>query len=271
MLRGMSAPEEGTIERWCWDYVSSTSLDHKLAPPEPPAVFEAAPVARWIEAPGRPPELVQQQGKVKTPRPGALKNPAKRAQVLHAFLHHELQAAELSCWAILAFPGTPRSFRRGLLKIARDELRHMALYRRHLVELGHPPGSFPINDWFWSRVPLTRTPAQFVATLGIGFEGGNLDHALRFSQRFRDAGDDRAAEIQELIGREEIPHVAFALSWFERFSGSASFDPWREQLPRPLTPLMMCGDPLNREWRTEAGFSPDFLDELSRWRTSCGS
>ena len=167
MVRGEMSdllPPEGTVERWAWDFVNTTVLESKLAPPAPPSKW-AAPSQRWVlTQPGRPAELVQRTERKKAAKPGALKDTAKRAEVLHTFLHHELQAAELMAWAILAFPETPEPFRRGLLGILRDELRHMGLYRAHLETLGHPFGSMPIKDWFWERVPgESVTPLQFVA------------------------------------------------------------------------------------------------------------
>jgi uncharacterized ferritin-like protein (DUF455 family) len=258
-------PREGTIERWAWDYVCSTSLEAKLEPPPRPKSFEPEPQVRRIERPGRPLELIALEGKQKTPRPGALKNPKRRAQVIHTFFHHELQAAELMAWAVLAFPEAPVTFRRGLLKIADDEIAHMGLYAEHLWSLDHPVGSFPVNDWFWSRVPRAATAAHFVATLGMGLEGGNLDHAQRFAERFRAAGDGRAASIQERIAAEEIPHVAFAIHWFEAFIGALDFEDWRLHLVPPLTPMMMRGAELNRAARGAAGFPPLFLDRLSTW------
>ena len=36
-------PTEGTVERWAWDYVVSTSLEHKLSPPRPPSKSRRPP------------------------------------------------------------------------------------------------------------------------------------------------------------------------------------------------------------------------------------
>ena len=112
------------------------------------------PPPRRLSSPGRPAELTVASGSGKTPRTGALRSPERRAQLLHTFLHHELQAAELMCWALLAFAATPRAFRRGLLAICGADIRHMGMYRAYLVELGFDFGSFPVRDWFWERVPL---------------------------------------------------------------------------------------------------------------------
>jgi uncharacterized ferritin-like protein (DUF455 family) len=255
-----------TIERWAHDFITTTSLEAKLSPAPPPSVFEASPTREVLMQPGRPPELVARVGRKKGVRPGALKDVAKRADVLHTFLHHELQAAELFAWAILAFPDTPEPFRRGLLGICRDELRHMGLYRAHLETLGHPFGSMPINDWFWKRVPdVNATPAQFVARLGIGFEGGNLDHGMRFVGYFSAAGDERAAAIQQQITDEEVAHAAFGLHWFKVFTGGLDFDTWRAYLPSPLTPAMTRGAELNLEARLRAGYPQPFLDALTGW------
>lgn len=236
---------------------------HKLEPGAPPGVFQPDALPQRLR-PGRPPELVARTEKRKRPRD--LTDPAKRAEVIHTFLHHELQAAELMAWAIVAFPSSPAAFRKGLLGICQDELRHLNLYARHLEALGHPYGSFPVNDWFWSRVPAD-TPAEFVARLAIGFEGGNLDHGERFTQLFAEAGDARAAEIQAQITEEEIAHAAFGLHWFVQFTGELSFDTWADLLPRPLSPSLTRGHVLNHEARRRAGFPLDFLERLEAWKT----
>jgi uncharacterized ferritin-like protein (DUF455 family) len=237
-----------TVERWAWEYVTTTS-----------------PLR--LAAPGRPPELRVVARARKAPGPEAIRAPARRAELIHTFLHHELQAAELMCWAILAFPGTPEAFRLGLLGVARDEIRHLALYEEQLTSLGHAAGAFPVRDWFWERVPRVETPLGFVATFGMGLEGANLDHTTRFADRFRAIGDEAGASLQERIGAEEIPHVRFALHWFARFSGvaSPSLPRWAEELPPPLSPLLMRGSPLDRAARIEAGFSPAFVDALEQW------
>ncbi len=259
----MREPEADTVERWAWDYVRGTSLALKLSPPKPPPRWEARPIARRIAAPGRPPELVLV---AKAPKTRGLSTPKGRARALHTFLHHELQAAELMAWALLAFPDTPQEFRAGLIRIALDEARHMRLYARQIERLGHDVGSFPVRDWFWQRVPSCATPASFVAVMGLGFEGANLEHTASFAARFRDAGDDEGARTQEIVGREEIAHVRFGARWFQEFAGDLDFDAWRGALPKPLSPTLMRGRPLERDARTRAGLSGSFLDRLDAWQ-----
>jgi uncharacterized ferritin-like protein (DUF455 family) len=261
-------PPEGTLQRWAWDYVTSRELSHKIAPPPPPALLEDDAPPRRIDVPGRPPELQVAARASKAPGPEAIRDPRRRAQLLHTFWHHELQAAELMAWALLAFPRAPEPLRRGLLKVLDDELRHMALYQGHMRHLGVEVGLFPVRDWFWQRVPGVETLEGFLAVMGMGLEAANLDHAPRFAERFRVIGDVRGAEIQEQIAEEEIPHSALALRWYARLSGAPEeelFAWWCGSLPPPLSPLLMRGLPLDRGRRERAGFSGPFLDALERW------
>lgn len=262
-------PAPGTVEAWAKAYVESDVLAHKLAPPPPPDVWEHAPPVRRLSRPGRPPELRVVQ---RAPKTRGLSTPLGRARALHTFLHHELQAAELMAWAILAFPDTPRAFREGLLRIALDEVRHMALYARHLATLGARFGDHPVRDWFWARVPACADPVAFVSVMGLGLESANLDHAAQFAARFRDAGDEEGARIQELVGREEIGHARFGAHWFAAFTGAApdtlDFDRWTAALPPPLSPLLMRGRPLELEARRRAGQSEAFLARLAAWEPS---
>jgi uncharacterized ferritin-like protein (DUF455 family) len=264
--RGWTAPPHNTLEGWALAYLTATQLAEKFELLEPPRALEADGPSRANARPGRPRELVAAQSRRKTPGPEALRAPARRAELMHTFLHHELQAAELFCWAILAFPQTPPSFRRGLAQIARDEVRHMALYRDYLADLGHGFGDFPIRDWFWERVPAARNAVEFVATLGIGFEGGNLDHTKRFAASLRSIGDERGARLEETIFEEEVPHVRFSLHWFHRWTGRCDFGAWLRQLPPPLSPTLMKGQPLERTGRLRSGFTEPFLAELTAWQ-----
>lgn len=258
----MDPPKCGTVERWAWDYVTTTRLEDKLSPKAPPDEWEIDPSVRRLDAPGRPPELRLTERADKT---RGLHSPTGRARALHTFLHHELQAAELMAWAILAFPDTPPAFREGLLRIALDEVRHMRMYGEQIERLGHRVCDFPVRDWFWTRVPACRDPASFVAVMGLGLESANLEHTATFAMRFREAGDEEGARVQELVGLEEIAHVRFGVRWFEHFVGVLEFDAWVRALPDPLSPLLMRGRPFRRDVRRRAGQPDRFLDALEAW------
>lgn len=263
-------PEPSSIERWAHDYVLAEDWAYKLRPPALPERFASTERALRIPAPGRGAGFVLSDSGHKSTGSSALRSPLARAKLMHTFLHHELQAAELMAWAVCAFPEAPVALRRGLLAILHDELRHMRLYAALLEARGHAPGSFPVRDWFWQRVPTVPDMRGFLATLGLGFEGANLDHASRFAERFREAGDDEAADVQARIAREEIPHVRFAARWFRELSpspleGSELFEAFRLALPAPLSPMVMRGRPLARAARAQAGLDERYLDALETW------
>jgi uncharacterized ferritin-like protein (DUF455 family) len=254
-----------TVETWAREFVLSTDLAVKLAPPPVPKSWEQAPSSCRISRPGRPRELGATARARKSPGEGALRSPERRAELMHTFLHHELQAAELMAWALLAFPEAPLSYRRGLLGIIADEVRHMGLYLDYLSSLGFTYGSFPVRDWFWERVPSSPTAAHFTALMGMGFEGGNLDHTQRFAKRLRAVGDTRGAELEEQIGEEEIAHVRFAVAWFQKWTQEDGFRGWTSYLVPPLTPTVMRGEPMNRASRLRSGMSQQFIDDLAAW------
>lgn len=262
-MRESCEPELGTVERWAWDYILASTLAAKVAPPAPPERWEEKPPVRRLEVPGRPVEL---RVVAKAAKTRGLSAASGRARALHTFWHHELQAAELMAWAILAFPETPREFRAGLARIALDEIRHMRLYAKQIERLEYSIGQVGVRDWFWERIPRCADAASFVATMGLGVESANLEHTTSFAARFREAGDEEGARVQELIGREEIGHVRFGARWFEVFTGGVDFDTWKRALPPPLSPMLMRGRPLHRDARLKAGQPERFIDELDAWQ-----
>jgi uncharacterized ferritin-like protein (DUF455 family) len=269
----LSLPPSNTLERWAYDYIVSSDLDFKEHPPDLPVASAVDLSAMRLERPGRPAELRVTWEKYKAPKTAhALRSPLKRAHLLHTFFHHELQAAELLCWAMLAFPNTPPAFKRGLLAICLDEVRHMSMYRTHIEALGFTIGSFSVRDWFWERAPKATSAVEFVALMGLGFEAGNLDHTARYVTMFREAGDEAGARLQETVGAEEVAHVAFGAHWFRQLEGPLSFRTWCARLPAPLSPMVMRGRPLHREARLRASLDETFLEELEAWQpTSPGS
>ncbi|MEM9382908.1 MAG: DUF455 family protein, partial [Planctomycetota bacterium] len=122
---------------------------------------------------------------------------------------------------------------------------------------------------FWERTLGCATAVQYLALMGLGFEGGNLEHAQRFEAQLRSAGDPESAALVARIGREEVAHVHFASTWFCRLTGrdpadGPRFEDWAAALPPPLTPAVLRGVPLDRERRARAGLSAEFLDRLER-------
>lgn len=259
----LDPPPLGTVERWAFEFVSTTDVESKLAPPAPPARWEDAPPARRLRAPGRPPGWRVAARSPRAPGPQALATPAGRARLFAILLHHELQAAELFAWAVLAFPAAPRALRRGFVRLALEELEHLALYRAHLEAQGGSVGAEPVRDWFWSRLAACASPESFLAAMGMGLEAGNLEHAAGWARKLRLCGDEVGAALLERVAREEEDHVRFGVRWFERLAGGTDFERWRAALPPALWPGTLRGVPLARDARLRAGLDAAFLERLA--------
>jgi uncharacterized ferritin-like protein (DUF455 family) len=261
----LSVPDFPDVEAWAMHYVTTTDLRVKLRPPSVPTRYRAGATAMRLSQPGRPSELRAARRGERTPKLEALKEPHYRARALHAFFHHELQAAELMCWALLAFADAEVEFRKGLLGICLDEIRHMNLYREHIESLGAKLGDFGVREWFWKRVPACPSKLSFVAVMGMGLEAANLEYAADFAARFRAVGDEPGAQIQERIAKEEIGHVRFATRWFTRWTGGCDFETWAAELPVPLSPWVMHGHPIAAGARQHAGMSAEFIAALAAY------
>ncbi|HEY3496123.1 MAG TPA: DUF455 family protein [Polyangiaceae bacterium] len=258
-------PEFADVEAWAEHYVRTDDLRFKLTPSAPPLRFREAAEPLRLAQPGRPPEFRAARRGERTPKLEALREPHYRARALHAFFHHELQAAELMCWALLAFADAEIEFRKGLRGICLDEIRHMNLYREHIQHLGCKIGDFGVREWFWKRVPSCSNKLAFVSVMGMGLEAANLEYAGDFAARFRAVGDEAGAQLQERIAKEEIAHVGFATRWFTRWTGGCDFETWAAQLPPPLSPWVMHGKPIAEAARQKAGMSAEFIRALAAY------
>ncbi|HEY3255025.1 MAG TPA: DUF455 family protein, partial [Polyangiaceae bacterium] len=124
---------------------------------------------------------------------------------------------------------------------------------------------FGVREWFWKRVPSCPSKLAFVAVMGMGLEAANLEYAGDFAARFRAVGDEPGAQIQERIAKEEIAHVGFATRWFARWTGACDFETWAAELPPPLSPWVMHGNPIAEAARKKAGMSAEFIRALGAY------
>ncbi|MEZ4410597.1 MAG: DUF455 family protein [Polyangiales bacterium] len=175
-----------------------------------------------------------------------------RARVLHGFIHHEVQAAELMAWAISRGPCAARVPPR--LADARDEARHVAMYSEHLERLGSRYGDLPVRDWFWQRLPTARTGS--LSPRCAGLEGANLDHAARFAQRFAAAGDPEGARRRLVGGRAPPTQPPVVVTALRRGARGHLRALGRASLTPPLTPWVMRATPSTARQRPRAQASP---------------
>jgi uncharacterized ferritin-like protein (DUF455 family) len=248
--------------------LETEDLAVKLAPPREPLTDEQPGPAFRAEGPGRPPELRLVEGlKVEVPSMEGMPDPAQRPRILHALANHELQAAELFAWALLAFPDAPPDFRRGLTGILQDEQRHTRMYIARLEDTGARFGDFPVNFYFWNKVGHLHSPLDFICAMSLTFENANLDHTVDYEKAARRAGDPKTAVVIEQVHRDEIEHVSFGWTWLQAWKGDESaWDVWQRHLTWPLRPFRARGTRFHREGREAAGLDPEFIRRLKESR-----
>ena len=219
--------------------------------------------ARAWKEPSRPVELAisPRRKRVKFPHPDNFGDPEMAVRALHTFGNHELMALELMAWALLAYPDAPKGFRAGLVRLIGDEQRHLKLYMDRIEELGAKFGDLPVNDHFWRCAPELTTPLKWVCAMNLTFEQGNLDHAPYFEEAFQRCGDEKSAQILEIIFEDEIHHVGFGARWLQHYrsGGKDSFQTYLENLTFHNEPGRGRGECFDAEARRRAGLDEAFI------------
>ncbi len=248
--------------------VCSADLAVKLRSAPTDLTDQAPGPAERIERPARSPELaIRPVGEVKVPKLAGMADPHQRARILHGLANHELQAAELFAWALLAFPDAPDFFRRGLLRILDDEQRHTRMYIARVEAHGHAFGDFPVSGYFWGKAAAIRTPLDFVSAMSLTFENANLDHTLAYAEAAREVGDTKTAAVIDRVHADEITHVAFGWQWLQQARGDrADWDAYADSLTWPLRPAKATGRAFDRASRRAAGLDDAFIDRLEASR-----
>lgn len=221
----------------------------------PPPLDADAVLAPVTPLPGRPnqPRLVD---------PAALprRSPftaAGRAALLHAVAHIEFNAINLALDALWRFPGLPPAYYRDWLQVAGEEALHFTLLAEHLQTLGHAYGDFDAHDGLWAMTE--RTAGDLTARMALvprTLEARGLDATPPMRRRLAQAGDHRAAQILDVILRDEIGHVAIGNRWYRWCCARDGLDPeahYAVLAVRHGAPVLR--PPFNLEARRAAGFS----------------
>lgn len=253
---------ERTLRDAALRIVTSSDLADKLRPPARDLTDDARDVDAVPIAPTRPPHLaIRPAHEARVPPLAGLADPAQRARIVHAHANHELQAAELFAWALLAYPDAPAEFRRGLASILADEQRHAALYVEQLAPHDMVFGDLPVSGYFWNKVTTLTTPARFVCAMCLTFEAANLDHAEAGAEAARERHDDGLARALALVHRDEVRHVAFGWRWLEVFKrdDETMWDAYVARTQWPLRPALARGERFDADARRRAGFDEAFI------------
>ncbi|MFL6196955.1 MAG: DUF455 family protein [Thermoanaerobaculia bacterium] len=243
--------------------VRTEDLDLKLRPAPADLTDEAPGPPLRLTGPGRPSNL-RFHRRIDVPSIEGMPDPAQRPRILHALANHELQAAELFAWALLAFPDTPKDFRRGLLRILDDEQRHTRMYIARLEDAGARFGDFPVNGYFWGKVETITSPLRFLCAMSLTFENANLDHTLDYAEAARKAADAKTAAVIDRVHLDEIEHVRFGWTWLQAFKeeDESAWDAYRSNLTWPLRPAKARGRTFHAEGRRAAGLDAEFIRRL---------
>ncbi|HBO78885.1 MAG TPA: DUF455 domain-containing protein, partial [Cupriavidus sp.] len=158
--------------------------------------------------PGRParPELVPPQ---QVDRRRSLHTLAGRAVMIHALCHIEFNAINLALDAVWRFAGMPEAYYRDWLRVADEEALHFTLLADHLATLGATYGDYPAHNSLWEMTD--RTSGDVLARMALvprTLEARGLDASPPVRAKLAEVGDTAAAEIIDIILRDEVGHVA---------------------------------------------------------------
>ncbi|HJV82122.1 ferritin-like domain-containing protein [Noviherbaspirillum sp.] len=187
-----------------------------------------------------------------------------RAAMVHALAHIEFNAINLALDAIWRFNGMPADYYADWLKVAAEEAVHFSLLADHLRVLGYAYGDFPAHNSLWDMAE--KTSGDVLARIALvprTMEARGLDASPPVRAKLAQAGDLAAAEILDIILRDEIGHVAIGNRWFGWLCASRGFDPIASYagLAAQYRAPALRG-PFNLEARKAAGFSDAELSLL---------
>ncbi len=184
-----------------------------------------------------------------------------RAVMIHALAHIEFNAINLALDAIWRFSDMPKEYYGDWLKVAAEEAYHFTLLNNHLIKLGFMYGDFPAHNSLWEMA--TRTTDDILARIALvprTMEARGLDASPALRSKVAQAGDMEAAEILDIILRDEIGHVAIGNHWFNWLCEARDLEPIatyaalakQYEAPTPRKPF-------NHEARLAAGFTEQEL------------
>lgn len=221
-----------------------------------------APLSTPQTAPGRParPELVL---------PRLLKHRSMvtcegRATLIHAIAHIEFNAINLALDALWRFPTMPPAYYTDWLQVAHEEAQHFTLLATHLGTLGYQYGDFPAHNSLWEMAEKTQHDILArIALVPRTMEARGLDASPKVRAKLAQAGDIAAAQIMDIILREEIGHVLIGNRWYAHLCTQRGLNPiltYAQLAHQYAAPTPRA--PFNLEARLAAGFSEDEIAAL---------
>lgn len=187
-----------------------------------------------------------------------------RAILIHALVHIEFTAINLALDAIWRFADMPPSYYADWLKVAGEEALHFSLLSAHLNVLGYAYGDFPGHGSLWEMADKTRLDVLArMALVPRTMEARGLDVVPSLRDKLAQAGDMAAADILDIILRDEIGHVEIGNRWYGYLCaqrGLESLETWAALGLQYAAPVLR--GPFNLSARRAAGFSEAELSAL---------
>lgn len=214
------------------------------------------------QIPGRParPELV---APLEVKR-RAMNTVEGRASLIHALAHIEFNAINLALDAVWRFPNMPEAYYHDWLQVAQEEAYHFGLLADHLVTLGYQYGDFSAHNSLWELAEKTQEDVLArMALVPRTMEARGLDATPALRAKLAQAKDQAAAEILDIILRDEIGHVAIGNRWFGFLCEQRQLEPitcFAELAVKFRAPTLRA--PFNVVARLAAGFTPEELQAM---------
>lgn len=189
-----------------------------------------------------------------------------RAAMIHALAHIEFNAINLALDAVWRFAGMPDEYYTDWLRVAEEEALHFTLLSEHLRTLGFHYGDFAAHNSLWDMAEKTKGDVLArMALVPRTLEARGLDASPPVRAKLAQAGDTAAADILDIILRDEIGHVGIGNRWYAWACKVRGLDPVNvyAQLTAEYKAPPLRG-PFNLEARRAAGFSEAELTALGR-------
>jgi len=190
-----------------------------------------------------------------------------RLAFIHAIAHIELNAIDLAWDLIARFTNSdlPRDFYDEWVDVGSDEARHFLMLQAYLEDHDSYYGDLPAHDGLWEAAENTSDDILArLAIVPLVLEARGLDTTPMAIEKLTAAGDQKAAKILETIAREEIPHVAAGVKWFDHICGLRGLEPaktFQDLVRKRFKGLLK--PPFAIDARTAAGFPREYYEPLA--------
>lgn len=235
-------------------------------------IIELGKIGNIPSRPARPekPELFRPWNMPKRKKANSERS---KINLLHALSHIELNAIDLA-WDIIArfsfYHGAetfslPITFYEDWLKVADDEAKHFLMLTDRLDDFDSAYGDLPAHDGLWDSAE--KTAHDFAARLAVVpmvLEARGLDVTPDMITLMKSQGDEKTAQMLQIIHDDEVTHVRAGTVWFKKYCDYYGHD--QESYFQALVRQYFNADlkkPFNHPSRENAGMVRDWYEPLA--------